>query len=893
MELPFAENAQQRGQHVRRVVKGKEVLSRSRSDCLVLISDTNFEILSLALQQNIRSYSWFQLTKISTSNDTLHISFGKNSLSFLFSDLKPIYTTICDILPRILTSSELKTAGFKSLNAFIAKPTGKSALLRLEEKMKDQSSGIQEILSNTLTEISQFSYKRVDLSNVDEPLITMPILLDVLPLVNTVREIKVPNIKKLDSYQLISSFVSNQSGVEHITVDGNLTKNFERYLHNIEGNDSLQLFGLTFSNSNFEAKNFDALQYTMKFKEIKSLGMQNAFNTENSKYFYKVFLRGLTNKLLYLNLDQTKTIDFTSIFTYCKDLQCLSLVGCKTEISKLLQHFTEKNCPNLYCLDISDNECSKSVSKTLKLTPSLFTIKADRVKWKNHTVAEFFETLIHSCTRGLFLSFSDANMSMEEWIRVFSFFRQTSYIGLCSLIWKGNPIHSRLFEFLSKNKEMIHLDLTDCFKQPTKEPIDSLIKYLAKQQNLKSLILKSTNGKTFLTSFLPQIFESIEQSKSIQHLDISNQCGGNSILQYIIQLLDGKSQIDTIVFDGNEPEDETVLLQLLQQSTKTKTSAAVSFPSKDINLLLSQGKITNEQIEAIKNQISFEPCKSTSDFDAPFYLYKDEESDNLMFPTYLKEEIDLSSIPKVFLPENTNTIDVIETDEEMKLDLEISDSSKTKRSKKHKSPRKSKKKKPKSPQKEANIEENQQVNVPAVKEEPQKQFKVVPVKKKSNVSEAKKDQLSDVPVKEEENKQNMPLQVPPKDVISPKKIQETQSTEPKTHENKQKKPKKSSSKHSKRSRKKSQSTINDDNLTLQTLDHISLSDENLDIPATIEEPISNDSTPKPFSTAKIDNIQWTVPIKFTFFGRNEYQWRKSQKVFSLERIMYDIRNEKK
>ena len=664
MELPFAENAEQRGQHVRSISRAKEILARSRSDCLILISDTNFEVLSLALQQNIRSYSWFKLTKITTVSDTIYLSFGKNSLAFMFPDLKSVYTTICDILPRILTYTELKSAKFKSLTAFVPKPTGRSAFLRLKDKMKNQSSGIQAILENKFREITQFSQKRVDLSTIDEPRVTLPILMDVLPLITTIREIRIPNIRKIDSYQKIAEFAEQESSVEHISADGPLTKNFERFLHTIEGNDNLQIYGLTFSNCKFTSHSFDALIYTMKFKEIQSLGMQNAFSGDDSAYFYKVFLRALSNKLLYLNLDRTQIIDFPNIINYCKKLQCLSLVNCKLEISKTLLNFTEKNFPNLNCIDISQNLFNSAPTKELKLTPSLFIVKADNIKWGKHTMAEFFQTLAHSVKKGLYLSVAEAETTTDEWIRVFSYFRQTKFIGLFSLIWKGNPVHNRLFEFLAKNKDLVHLDLTNCFIQCEKEPIESFIKYLTKQQNLRSLILKCTNTTSIISSFIPKILENVEKAKTIQHLDISNQKGGNQTLEYVSQLLNGKSQLDTIVFDGCEPEDETLLLQLLQQSTKTKTSAAISYPSKDISLLIQQQKITEEQIESINNQIMFEPCKSSSQFDSPYYLYQEEESDAAMFPTYLKQEIDQSLNVNSGV-DNTLTLEGMETDEEV------------------------------------------------------------------------------------------------------------------------------------------------------------------------------------------------------------------------------------
>ena len=878
MELPFAENAESRGQNVRRISAAKEILARSRSDCLILISDTNFEVLSLVLQQNIRSYSWFKLTKITTSSDTIYLSFGRTSLAFMFPDVKSVYSTICDILPRILTSTELKAAKFKAPTAFTPKPTGKSAFLRLKEKMKNQSSGIQAILENKFKEITQFSQKRVDLSSIEEPAITMPILMDVLPLVRTVREISIPCIRKIDPYQKAMEFASNQSSVEHITVDGPATKNFEKFLHAIEGNDNIEIYGLTFSNSRFTSHMFDALVYSMKFKEIQSLGMQNAFSNDDASYFYKVFLRALSNKLLYLNLDRTQVIDFPNLINYCKKLQVLSLANCKLEISKILNHFSEKNFPNLNCLNISENVFNNSPAKNIKLTPSLFIVKADKVKWNKHTMAEFFQTMAHSVKKGLYLSIAEAETTNDEWIRVFSYFRSTKFIGLCSLVWKGNPVHGRLFEFLSKNRDLVHLDLTNCFIQSEKEPIESFIKFLLKQQNLKSLILKCTNNTSVISSFIPKILESVEKANSIQHIDISNQKGGNQTLESVINLLNGRSQLDTIVFDGCEPEDETILLQLLQQSTKTKTSAAISYPSKDIYYLLQHNQITAEQIEEINSQIMFEPCKSPSHFDSPYYLYQDEESDTNIFPTYIKQEIEqLHNVNSGV--DNTLTLEGMETDEEVEEAFT---------------------KLPQSPNNKEEIEKD--LKLASEELPPQKVIR----SKQKKTDNKQKDQNKMIESKQSSSPRRSSMIEKVDEYKNQTKPQTTIEVPSSPSSKKRKRGRKSSNITSKKSHQKKISP----NKTLDTLNTLEAINNNSsgddERPKTIDDQVkitTIEQSKMDNQEKRIDKVNmlfskqdpqiWNVPIKFGLYDVHKNMWRKSQKKYSIDRLIYTLRNEKK
>ena len=636
MEDRFATNAQMRGQNVRLVISAKEnVSSYSKKDCLLLVSDSHFEVLYIKLLDAIKSFSWFRLTKIKITGDTLVICFGKVRLTFVSTSMNKFKQTISDILPRILQQTELNSIEYNQLKATISKQNALSCLLRFKERTTAFKQRISSSAMTYMKRFLMFSEPTANLSRISDPMNSIPPVLDALPLYPNLREIIVPLVSRVDSYSKICNFVAEKSSVEHIEVEGPVTRNFDRYLHNIEGNKELSLVGLTFTDSRMTSRNLETLAGTLKQKEIYCLGMKRAISSDATDYFYSNFLsNAIGSKLIYLNLDKTLNPNIKLILEACPRLQMLSLAGCGLDICQAAKELTAKQAGGLRAVNLSNNVCKESTPRSLRISSSIQTIQINSITWSNRTLPEFFQTLTHSIRQGLYLSAADADATTDEWIRLFSYLRQTKFTGLHSLVWCSNPVHNRLFDFLAKNHDLVHLDLSGCFIQQEKEPMVSFTNYLSKTPNLKSLVIRG-NSASYIGTYIPNILTAVENAKNIQYLDLCGNRGGNASLDAVRTLINGRSNIEVVSFDGSEPESADALISLLTASLNSVTNAAVSFPQSDIDHLLRRKKITEDQIQRLTQSLTYETNHSTSPFDKPFNVFHDNPPPP--FPTYLKE----------------------------------------------------------------------------------------------------------------------------------------------------------------------------------------------------------------------------------------------------------------
>ena len=636
MEDRFATNAQMRGQNVRLVISAKEnVSSYSKKDCLLLVSDSHFEVLYIKLLDSIKSFSWFRLTKIKISGDTLVICFGKQKLTFVSSSMSKLNQTISDILPRILQQSELNSLECNQLKASNSKQNAQSCFLRFKERTNAYKERISSSAVAYMRRLLMFNESTANLSRISDPMNSIPPVLDALPLYPNLREIIIPSVSRVDSYSKICNFVAEKSTVEHIEVEGPVTRNFDRYLHNIEGNKELNLVGLTFTDSRMTARNLDTLAETLKQREICCLGMKRAISSDALNYFYNSFLsNAIGSKLIYLNLDKTLNPNIKLVLEACPRLQMLSLAGCGIDICQAAKELTAKQAGGLRAVNLSNNVCKESTPRSLRISSSIQTIQINSITWSNRTLPEFFQTLTHSIKQGLYLSAADADATTDEWIRLFSYLRQTKFTGLHSLVWSSNPVHNRLFDFLAKNHDLVHLDLSGCFIQQEKEPMVSFTNYLSKTPNLKSLVIRG-NSASYIGSYIPNILTAVENAKNIQYLDLSGNRGGNASLDAVRTLINGRSNIEVVSFDGSEPESSDALIELLTASLNSVTNAAVSYPQSDFDHLIRRKKVTEEQIQKITNALAYETNHSNSPFDKPFNVFRDNPPPP--FPSYLKE----------------------------------------------------------------------------------------------------------------------------------------------------------------------------------------------------------------------------------------------------------------
>lgn len=607
---------------------------RSSEKNVIVISKTNILIFSADPFKFMKRHSWIQLNHLSYEEKTVQLQFDQERYFWLSNEIYLVMQQISESIQQILKYTELKKLNFSPYKDRIFKPSANSALQRAKSFISNRKINIDEKSFNNFENIfytSQTSVKIQDISLQED---IYSLISDALPLYPNLISIEVQKSNNIDTFEIAKSFAKERCNVEYISVDGEVSGTFNRFVSSLKHNRTIPLYGLGFSNSNFYETHLDRLKELITRKKIRSLTFNKAINSRSMKHFYNSFLNSeIGDNLIYLNLNRSTNISLSLILPNVLSIQYLSLENCELDIVKSLITISKYRFPNLVALNLSKNECSSSIGlATVKLPQSIESFSMNEIKWGSDSFVTFLDLIFSSYRNGLKLSIANAKMDYDCWTNVFDFLGSIPYTKLSSLIWDNNPIVHPFIEFLEHNENISYLSLNGCFEASNYGIFHNFLESLEIMKNLSSLSLRGYKSKS-IANFLKNFVEAAIETK-IEYLDLSDNAGGeDSLIQYQI-LLEKAKNLRVLVVDGTKPSNANKFKDFLETASESKVF--VSFPFNDSEHLVNSGKIAREDIKEF--MLIMNLSKSSSEMlnvfheeecpSFPIYIVPDQQSES-------------------------------------------------------------------------------------------------------------------------------------------------------------------------------------------------------------------------------------------------------------------------
>ena len=634
LEKTLFQAARERGEIPRFAAKVTDLSTKDIK--WVLITNTRFSYCRKTDGYILMSYSWFMLTKMNMTEDTLQFDFNNIRVNFESEQIQDIYKTLSDILPRILRPTELISLGYFVSSDDRAPSTPISALMRVTEKAKLRSTKISQQTLKNFTNMILYADEYVDLTHFDNPNEAIPIFFDILPLCPEILGIKVKDDDSYDIYSILSSAVCEDGFLEYIDIDSPVTKHFDGFLRHLSRNKELPISGLSFRNSKMNETNLRSLLKCLSDKYICSVGFHNAILPEHMSTFYNTFLSSMKTKLTVLSLDDTPNIDLSNILLDMPVLEVLSLENCGLDINLALSAFAKKELPSLKGLNLSRNRCIVKSTRALRLPPSLTTLMMHDVEWGDNRLVEFFKSVKYGFKNGFRLDLSKASASIDEWHRLFSDIKKLSIQGFQSLIWDENPVSPLFFSFLKSNPNLDYLSLSGCIGENDVDMMKQFCRCIDSSK-LTSLVLRGTPEKS-IGQLIKLLVKTLSSSQTIEYVDLSHSKSHDRGIYELKKLLTAETPLRFLSFDECEPRDPRYLFEFLYKAAGNEREIAISFPIKDLTELHSSNMISSDELEWAMNLYRLpQPTmnEKPTPFEEPFEIYIDH-GNVIQFPLYLK-----------------------------------------------------------------------------------------------------------------------------------------------------------------------------------------------------------------------------------------------------------------
>lgn len=606
-------------------VKQKGRISHS---IIALITDRSFEIYKKNGTKPVKEYPWSRLVSLDRATSLITLNFGKKNIVLECSESQTMIQAFGDVLSRCLTSSEQEKIGIKKFNFPTIYPTPISVLSRMQEYAKVNKITLDNNFYNIFYENMIFQTPVFNLDQLSEISQTIPMFIDSLPLMKSIRSLLIPRITNVEPYQLLSNFVEQKFFLKHLLLAGEATPFFQTFFNSLKSNRQ-RLYGLGFLQSNFGTNELNTIADYASFSRIPSIEFHEAIRPDAMLHFYKKFLSpNLLDTLCSLNLSGTPNLDIQLLLPSIKNIMFLSLSQCDVEIAEVFQNIV--GFKQLRILNLNGNHCDRVIAS---IPASLVTLFVEDVQWSDGTLSQFLTRLDGE----LKLLVSSAQASEQEWHDLFNILPRCRTTRLNGLTWDNNRINTRFFDFLARNEQLQYLSISGCFKKGSDQPVDSFCMYLRNVKSLSTIIMRGSKNKLMNRDDFIKIINAIGKCDPVQFLDITYSKCGDVGLDVLRRMLVNRRNLQQLIFDGSFPDNETTILQILDVAAPIKDLFHLSYPAGDMKRLISNGKLTLAQADQYRAKFKMQPKHSTnSPFDAPFCIYRSYHDNT--FPAYLSKK---------------------------------------------------------------------------------------------------------------------------------------------------------------------------------------------------------------------------------------------------------------
>ena len=446
-----------------------------------------------------------------------------------------------------------------------------SLLLRFRGKLKcinryPPQTFLDELDAYLKTEPVEFCFNKI--KEIDN---YIDALLEAIEIEPRIYCLRFTGEQKINHWNLLSVFIRNNTTIKKIVISENVNRGFVDFCAALTKNVKSGLTRIDFMNCIFLPEHIEALDKAIRTHHMTSLSF-NKCNISKSKNNFLTMLNtnenGINVSAMHftsMNLSQNEALS-SAMF----QLSFLSLRGCCLELSTLLSQIKNTRISKI---DFSKNRCILPIQNDFTIPPTLVHLSVNDIKWTYKNFSTFFKTVTNS-PEEFTLSIAKAELSEEDWISTFDLLGSIKKTNLISLIWRGNPLHYKVCDFIRNSGKIWFLSAAGCHI-----PSDGCFqKLLLTTPSIKALDIHGTvSGKLGTDSF--SIINTLLKV-DLMFLDISNNKMGNGCAFALSKLIE-RSKISELLIDNNDFDGERVIRMFISATNKRKTPIFIKYPHTD------------------------------------------------------------------------------------------------------------------------------------------------------------------------------------------------------------------------------------------------------------------------------------------------------------------------
>jgi hypothetical protein len=345
------------------------------------------------------SEPWLALKLITRTVNAVKLHWPTRKFEFALRDLS-LLKWFPEVLPRILLPFELARLSFCSFVSFAQSPTPLSFLVRLSARCRFLKLDPVKAGISALHPVALYAQPSLALRDDQSPEL-FQLLVDSLPLLPSLENLVVPPAGANGRYSEMVAFAQEQSRLARLEIHGAHAGKFRDFVTALKSRPGHELCSVSFVESHFGINELNLLSEL----EIKCLEFHSAIDDKAQEHFIQTCAK-MAASLYSLNFDQTKGLNWRSLFAQISGISVLSLVNCGLELGPAMAQLIA--FPNLKVLNLSESSCGTFFDK---IPASLRTLCINSVNWSDGTISQFLPKL---STRRLHLGIADIRTSPSE-----------------------------------------------------------------------------------------------------------------------------------------------------------------------------------------------------------------------------------------------------------------------------------------------------------------------------------------------------------------------------------------------------------------------------------------------------------------------------------------------
>lgn len=667
---------------------GNIVGKNPKNKCIVVLTSSSIQIREENKTVKLKSsYVWYDLLKISINFPFIQFTFrsreknvkkenNESDLEILVVEiidnkvrsnnsknqkennpnLRSFIQSLSDILQRVLTPSELKKISFySSIITEKVKPTYVSIMSRLSMIILLHDIQVSPMSIETFKSML-FSHQTVfNLSTFKDFEFIIPILFEILPLIDYLEVLKIPEINNFHVYKAAAHFLFQNDSLKYIEITGQKDDGFNSFLEKIKKSN---MKTISYAYSKFSAQDLDLISKSLLESNVHCAEFHNAISENDYTSFYNNFLTpDMCSHLWSLNLNNSINLDLPLLFKKLSNISSLSLAYCGIEINSTIRLIHESDMKYLKYLNLSGNLCKENLDMSVKLPNNLTHIMVNDVSWNDKSLTSFISLVLqltkneknqqiqinqnnpNKKPKDLYLSISHAVTLQHEWSRLFQLlhfnfsnssrnesflqYRTSSHssynfselrnaianddddeerfhsVALRSLAWDENPVDTAFFDFLRECKELETLSLNSCFHETLESSLALFVDFIKSNDSIKNLFVAGSK-KVHLGKKVIKVIDACLNKRNLKILDLSiSKCDSECLMEFLPLFDERKSSLAVVILDGVFPSESDKFVNFLNQIKLMNSKTKISFPNGDCLNLKKQKKIDQKQMDEI------------------------------------------------------------------------------------------------------------------------------------------------------------------------------------------------------------------------------------------------------------------------------------------------------